>query len=591
MQTASGGGLVYDDGKNIERTNYNNWSKLSFTDKMKRRFNIAKHQFNESSSPIINSVGAIFGEYDPKNPDLNTGEAPSPGWGKQGVTGLHKMMAKLPEAKQTLLAPLAGRSRAATIIKDKNIVEAQKHRDEVYRRWASLYKQQYDPTPTTFRTKPARVKRQETDISKSNGRTLAGGKGNAGGSYNNKSHTINVTTSKTVSAKNLEDIGFHEGIHSYGLGESPSYVWKSKYLNFPEGTNPYFLDPREIATHGIQQGQNLGIKVGQTYPGREAMIKMIENRPEGQGFGGVPMILYNNAKTNTDYRRLWSLLNGTFKQGGKINMIEFLKKGSGIHIKKENRGKFTSYCGGKVTDECIQKGKNSSNPAIRKRATFADNARHFKHKEGGIIKADEGTKFLSKQWFKNAGNDISDFFSSDTGKGLLDLGKKAFSGYTDYRTTSNLLDSQVEQAKADLEQTYNDTIQEALQNRILRQQMLKDRWQQAYQNGETLDNYSDIVASNIGWNEYSSSLQNAERQKRQQETLMDQQAKQAKSSTLGNLFGNVVQSGLGVLGNVLGNKNSTTTQNLLNNSTIGKSTNPYMYTGLGANYNASTFFK
>jgi len=65
------------------------------------------------------------------------------------------------------------------------------------------------------------------------------------------------------------------------------------------------------------------------------------------------MILYNNAKTNTDYRRLWSLLNGTFKQGGKINMIEFLKKGSGIHIKKENRGKFTSYCGGKVTDECI----------------------------------------------------------------------------------------------------------------------------------------------------------------------------------------------------------------------------------------------
>jgi hypothetical protein len=41
------------------------------------------------------------------------------------------------------------------------------------------------------------------------------------------------------------------------------------------------MDPKEIATHGIQQGQNLGIKVGQPYPGREAMIKMIENRPEG----------------------------------------------------------------------------------------------------------------------------------------------------------------------------------------------------------------------------------------------------------------------------------------------------------------------
>jgi hypothetical protein len=42
-----------------------------------------------------------------------------------------------------------------------------------------------------------------------------------------------------------------------------------------------------------------------------------------------------------------------YKQGGKMNILEFLKNGSGIHIKKKNRGKFTSYCGGKVTDECI----------------------------------------------------------------------------------------------------------------------------------------------------------------------------------------------------------------------------------------------
>ena len=65
--------------------------------------------------------------------------------------------------------------------------------------------------------------------------------------------------------------------------------------------------------------------------------------------------------------------------------LDFLKNGSGIHIKKENRGKFTDYCGGKVTSECIAKGKNSSNPAIRKRATFAQNARHFKHRSGGQI--------------------------------------------------------------------------------------------------------------------------------------------------------------------------------------------------------------
>jgi len=56
-----------------------------------------------------------------------------------------------------------------------------------------------------------------------------------------------------------------------------------------------------------------------------------------------------------------------------------LKAGGKIHIKKANKGKFTDYCGGKVTEACIQRGKNSSDPKIRRRATFADNARHWKH--------------------------------------------------------------------------------------------------------------------------------------------------------------------------------------------------------------------
>lgn len=62
------------------------------------------------------------------------------------------------------------------------------------------------------------------------------------------------------------------------------------------------------------------------------------------------------------------------------------KSGGTIHIKKKNKGKFTDYCGGKVTEECIRKGKNSSNPTTRKRANFAWVARHkFKHEEGGKI--------------------------------------------------------------------------------------------------------------------------------------------------------------------------------------------------------------
>ena len=67
------------------------------------------------------------------------------------------------------------------------------------------------------------------------------------------------------------------------------------------------------------------------------------------------------------------------------SFIPVNKKGSGIHIKKKNRGKFTEYCGGEVTQKCIDKAKKSKNPTLRKRATFADNARKWKHAQGGSL--------------------------------------------------------------------------------------------------------------------------------------------------------------------------------------------------------------
>lgn len=39
------------------------------------------------------------------------------------------------------------------------------------------------------------------------------------------------------------------------------------------------------------------------------------------------------------------------------------------------KGAFTKYCGGKVTQECIERGKNSPNPTTRKRATLAETFR------------------------------------------------------------------------------------------------------------------------------------------------------------------------------------------------------------------------
>lgn len=77
--------------------------------------------------------------------------------------------------------------------------------------------------------------------------------------------------------------------------------------------------------------------------------------------------------------------NYTIIQLPKKSNAGYIKSGGTIHIKKKNKGKFTDYCGGKVTEECIRKGKNSSNPTTRKRANFAANARKWKHEEGGTI--------------------------------------------------------------------------------------------------------------------------------------------------------------------------------------------------------------
>lgn len=84
--------------------------------------------------------------------------------------------------------------------------------------------------------------------------------------------------------------------------------------------------------------------------------------------------------------RLTSLPN-SFQAMDELNTFA---EGGGIHIKKKNRGKFTEYCGGKVTSECIARGKRSNSPTIRKRATFAQNARGWNHSFGGWLNTHGG---------------------------------------------------------------------------------------------------------------------------------------------------------------------------------------------------------
>ena len=57
--------------------------------------------------------------------------------------------------------------------------------------------------------------------------------------------------------------------------------------------------------------------------------------------------------------------------------------------KKGTVGSFTRYCGGTVTDACIQRGLKSPDETTRKRAQFAKAMRGIKKAQGGKDKDKE----------------------------------------------------------------------------------------------------------------------------------------------------------------------------------------------------------
>jgi hypothetical protein len=84
--------------------------------------------------------------------------------------------------------------------------------------------------------------------------------------------------------------------------------------------------------------------------------------------------------------------------------MAILKAKSGIHIKPENKGKFTATK--KKTGKSTAELKHSKNPLTRKRATFAQNAKTWaknrkKKNCGGLLRMQEGGKF---QQYKGMGS-------------------------------------------------------------------------------------------------------------------------------------------------------------------------------------------
>lgn len=136
--------------------------------------------------------------------------------------------------------------------------------------------------------------------------------------------------------------------------------------------------------------------------------------------------------------------NVPYQQGGPTGLDEFdqggnwIGKASDNMDKKGTKGSFTSYCGGKVTEECIKRGLASSNPTTRKRAAFAKAMHHIaKKKTGGDVPAQyEGENYLQKHnddFINHIAQNYSMHVADSEIDNMEELHKKIFGG-THYQT-------------------------------------------------------------------------------------------------------------------------------------------------------------
>lgn len=251
-----------------------------------------------------------------------------------------------------------------------------------------------------------------------------------------------------------------------------------------------------------------------------------------------------------------------------MNLLYFLKNGSTIQIKKKNRGKFTKFCGGRVTQKCIDRGKRSSNVTTRKRAIFADNARHFKHLKGGVVKAKDGTSFSTK---------VGNFMNSDWGQ----LAMNGVSSIIQGIQQNKKIASDADVAKSSVDMNAN----------ISKEQAKK----QAYAQGvQMLNNIQDANNPNAFGGEIfqkhflnkyvNENTANIQQEANAQKKMIDAQASSQQASNIGGIISNLAQNAMGIAGNYFNNKQ----QQINYQNALGKASQTDYLNNYKSMFNTST---
>lgn len=251
-------------------------------------------------------------------------------------------------------------------------------------------------------------------------------------------------------------------------------------------------------------------------------------------------------------------------------MIKFLKKGNEIHIKKNKQGSFTRWCGGEVTEECIKKGKNSPNSAIRKKATFADNVRKW-HGGGNIkiIIAQDGTN--TQNFFQKAGTWINN--NPELVNTALNGISSIMSANKQSKDANQYAESKKKEMKAFTNKTWADKYKEALKNQ-------NDR--------------SSIVNMSRAYNQASGDVaqevQEKEQQVQKEIAQKQQEASQAQADAWGGIAQGLGQWGINALSKKFGNSASTNTSTGTSLTTNSFWTTPSLNTSMNSYSNPNTFW-
>lgn len=159
-----------------------------------------------------------------------------------------------------------------------------------------------------------------------------------------------------------------------GLSREKNYGSKKK--PYPFVSSGDFAGPHRSYPIPTKADARDALRLAGLHGNESVRRKVLAKYPSLKAFGGS---LFDSVVGNNFNQSFTQGIQGMFQQEPEqtVQAANIAKDGGGIHIKKKNRGKFTEYCGGKVTEACIRRGKNSSNPTTRKRATFAQNARNW----------------------------------------------------------------------------------------------------------------------------------------------------------------------------------------------------------------------